>query len=334
MNKSNIITLVISSIVLVFVFCIALMVGSYNISVVGFFKAIFTTDEAYSIQRSVIVNLRLPRTLIALFTGAALSLSGILYQELFQNKLVSPDLLGVSSGSGVGAALALMLGLGSGFVMMFSFIFGVATVLLTIILGRCFKDKSSIMLLLSGIIVGGLMSSILSFIKYLADAETTLAAITYWLMGSFENSTMPKVYILGSIVIVCSVILVILARKINLVGLGKEEATSKGLNYTLYRYIIIIIATLLTASSVAVAGTISWVGLAIPHIVRLACGRETYKTIPITIPVGGIFMIVTDILSRSFSKAEIPISAVTGLFGTIIIIGVVLWNRRNVHEYH
>jgi len=334
MKKASIITTIVSSVVLVFVFCLALMVGSYNISVVGFFKAVFTSDEAYNIQRSVIVNLRLPRTILALFAGIALSLSGLLYQELFQNKLVSPDLLGVSNGSGVGAALAILLGLGSWWVTGFSFVFGMLTVFATTIISRCFKDKTSMMLLLSGIIVGGLMSSILGFIKYLADAETVLASITYWLMGSFGNATMDKSIILAVIVSVCGIIMFVLRNRLDLLALGKEEATSKGLNYNFYRYLVVGIATLLTASSVAFAGTISWVGLVIPHIVRLIVGRNTNHSIPAVIPFGGAFMVVVDIISRSFTKAELPLSAVTGLLCSVIFVAILIYKRRSIYEHH
>jgi len=326
-KRSTIFFLILSTIAFVVVFVIALIVGRYKIAITDFFRMIFSS-EGFVIEHSIIVNLRLPRTIIAALTGIALSISGLLYQETFQNKLVSPDLLGVSSGSGVGAALAIVLGLSPVAISGFAFIFGVGTVIITLSIAKVFQNKSSMVLILSGIIVGGCMSAILSFIKYLADAETTLAGITFWLMGSFENSLISDVYILLPIVAVCCIVVLCISWRINIVALGREEAQAKGINYRAYRILIIGIATLLTASSVAFAGTISWIGLVVPHVVRLLVGRNTKRTIPLCMVFGGTFMIIVDIISRSFTASEIPLSAVTGFFGTIIFV-IILFIRRN-----
>ena len=314
-------------ILLVIAFVLGLTLGRFEISISDFFKMLFSS-ESYEIERSIVLNLRLPRTIIAALTGLALSVSGLLYQETFQNKLVSPDLLGVSSGAGVGAAFSIVMGLSSIFVSFFAFGFGVLTVFATLFVAKIFQNKSSTILTLSGIIVGGCMSAVLSFIKYLADAETTLASITFWLMGSFEHSLMEDVYILLPIVAICSSIVLAISYRVNIVALGREEAQTKGVNYRFYRTLIIIIATLLTASSVAFAGTISWIGLVVPHIVRLMVGRDTRKTIPLSMLFGATFMIIADILSRTFTSSEIPLSAITGFFGTIVFI-VILFARRN-----
>ena len=333
MNKKTALFLALSLLCFILIFVVALMVGKYAIPIDEFFKAAFTSDEAFATQRSVIYSLRLPRTIIAGLTGIGLSLSGLLYQEIFQNKLTSPDLLGVSSGAAVGAALAIILGLGSAFISVFAFIAGVATVILTMLLSKLFKNGSSLTLVLSGIIVGGFMSALLSVIKFLADPVTTLSSITYWLMGSFENSTMEKVFILLPIVGICAVVLIVLSWRINIVAMGKEQAQTKGINYGLYRILIIGIATLLTATSVAFSGTIGWIGLVIPHVVRTLVGRDTVKTIPLCITFGGVFMIVVDILSRSFTNQEIPLSAVTGVIGTVIFVIILVTKRRDVNAY-
>lgn len=330
--KKTLLFLVISLILFFVVFCIALMVGRYNIGIKEFFQAVFTSDEKVNMERSIIVNLRLPRTIMAGLTGIALSVSGLLYQEVFQNKLVSPDLLGVSHGAGAGAAFAIVLGLSSVFISFFSFIFGIVTVFITLLISKIFRNKSSIILLLSGIIVGGFMQAILSLIKYLANPETQLSDITFWLMGSFADTTFKEAWILLPIVVISIIFLLCISWKINVVALGKEEAQTKGTNYVLYRTIIIVISTLLTASSVAFSGTISWIGLVIPHIVRIIIGKNTTRSIPLACTFGGIFMIVVDILSRTFTSAEIPLSAVTGLFGTIIFISLLFMNRRKYYE--
>ena len=333
LKKRTIISFIVSIAVLVIIFAIALMVGRYNIRIDEFFNAIFTNSQDLNTQRSIIVNLRLPRTIMALFVGIGLSLSGLLYQETFRNKLVSPDLLGVSTGASVGAAFAIVLGLSSALISVFAFLIGVLTVFITVMVSKLFKNGSSTILLLSGIIVGGFMSAILSMIKYFSIDITTLASITYWLMGSFESADMKRDYILMGVVAVCTVVLLLISHPINLVNQGKAEAQTKGINYTFYRYLIIIIATLLTAISVCFCGTISWIGLVIPHIVRLLAGRDAKRTIPLCITFGGTFMIVVDVLSRSFTDSEIPLSAVTGLLGTLIFVVILIIKRRKLNEH-
>ena len=323
----------ISIAVFIIIFTLALMLGRYRIAIDDFFKAVFTDDSGLDTQRSIIVNLRLPRTIMAALVGIGLSLSGLLYQETFRNKLVSPDLLGVSTGASVGAALAIVLGLSSAFISVFAFLMGLLTVFITVMVSKLFRNGSSTILLLSGIIVGGFMSAILSLIKYVSNDVTTLASITYWLMGSFESATMTKDYILMGVVGVCVVILLLISHPINLVNQGRAEAQTKGINYNFYRMLIIVIATLLTAISVCFCGTISWIGLVIPHIVRLLAGRDAKRTIPLCITFGGTFMIIVDILSRTFTDSEIPLSAVTGLLGTAIFVVILIIRRRKLNEH-
>lgn len=329
-KKRTIISLIVSIAVFVVIFALALMLGRYQIKIDQFFKAVFTNDAAVKTQRSIIVNLRFPRTIMAAFVGIGLSLSGLLYQETFRNKLVSPDLLGVSTGASVGAALAIILGLSSAFISIFAFVMGLATVTITVLISKLFRNGSSTILLLSGIIVGGFMSAILSIMKYLSSDITTLASITYWLMGSFESANMSRDYILMGVVIVCVVVLMLISHPINLVNQGRSEAQTKGINYNFYRLLIIILSTVLTAISVCFCGTISWVGLIIPHIVRLLVGRDAKRTIPLCVTFGATFMIAVDIISRSFTDSEIPLSAVTGLFGTVVFVIILIIKRRNL----
>ncbi|WP_412031795.1 FecCD family ABC transporter permease [Metamycoplasma buccale] len=233
----------------------------------------------------------------------------------------------------LGAAIAILLGVSSFFISLFSFIFGIITIFLTIFLSKIFKNLSSLFtLILSGIIISSFMAACLSLIKYLANYNTTLPAITFWLLGSFENSTFKNVYILLPIVIFSIIILLVISWRINIVSLGKEEAISRGLNYRVYRIVIILIATLLTASSVAFSGIISWVGLIIPHFVRLIIGRNAKKSIILNALFGGTFMVIVDIFSRSITSSEIPLSAITGFFGSIIFVIILATKRRNFYE--
>ena len=332
-KKRTVIFLTVSIVALLIFFILGLMLGRFNIAIDDFFKAIFTSDASLDTQRSIIVNLRLPRTIMAAFVGMGLSLSGLLYQETFRNKLVSPDLLGVSTGASVGAAIAIVLGLSSAFISIFAFLMGLLTVFVTVMISKLFRNGSSTILLLSGIIVGGFMSAILSLIKYMSGDITTLASITYWLMGSFESANMSRDYILMGVVVVCIIILLLISHPINLVNQGKAEAQTKGINYNFYRGLIIVLSTVLTAISVCFCGTVSWIGLVIPHIVRLIAGRDAKRTIPLCITFGATFMILVDILSRTFTDSEIPLSAVTGLLGTVIFVIILIIKRRKLYEH-
>ena len=265
---------------------------------------------------------------MALLVGIALSLSGLIYQDIFQNKLVSPDFLGVSSGASVGACLAILLGLGGAWICSMSFLFGIIAMLLTLLISRIFRNTSPTILLLSGIVISGLMDSGIGLIKYMADSDNQLGEITYWLLGTFSKVTFNEVYLMVPIVTISVVVLFLLRWRINIISLGKEEAESRGLNYNFYMIVIIFFVTFLTACSVSFCGIIGWVGLVIPHIVRLIIGRNSKNTIPIIIFVGAIFMILSDVISRSFTFSEVPLSVITGFIGTPIFV-YTLYVRRN-----
>lgn len=313
-------------------FVIAILVGRYTITLDNFLKIISGNNAAPTVDRNIVINLRIPRTIVALLTGMALSVSGLVYQEIFNNKLVSPDLLGVSSGASVGAALAIVLGFTGLVVSGFSFVFGLITMFLTLLISKVFRSQSSVFLLLAGVIVGGFMSSSTGLFKYLATSDRQLAEITFWLMGSFSSSTYSSVLILLPIVLAGVLAIFLLRWRINVLSLGHNEATSVGVNYKLLRMVIIVSATLLTAGTVAIAGVIGWVGLVIPHIARQLVGRNAKRTIPVTIIFGACFMIVVDIISRSFTSTEIPLSVVTGFLGTPIFLTILYMKRGVVSE--
>lgn len=318
--------------VLVVVFFLALLMGRYSVSPEAFWTVITGGDPANAIDKSVIVTLRLPRTIVALLVGVALSLSGLVYQETFQNKLVSPDFLGVSTGAGFGATIAIVLGCTGLMISFTAFLFGILTMLITVFIAKMFRSQSQTTLLLSGIIVGGFMSAGISFIKFMADTDKQLGEIVYWLLGTFSKATMKDVWILLPIVAVCALVLYLIRWRINIVALGRSEATTLGLNYTFYRGLIIVISTLLTAAAVAYSGVVGWIGLIIPHLVRLLVGRDSKKTIPLTIMFGATFTIVCDIISRSFTASEIPLSAVTGFLGTPIFIAILYARRKTIYD--
>lgn len=314
--------------ILIMIFILALFFGRYPMSYNVFVQFISGNRSDIQVEISVIRNLRLPRTIVAMLVGAALSVSGLVYQEVFRNKLVSPDFLGVSSGASVGAALAIILGLSAWVISIFSFVIGIFAMGMTVTFANIINRRSPTILVLSGIVVSSFMSALISIIKYLAPSEIILADITFWLMGSYQYAEFDAILMMLPIIVIGAIILYLMRWRLNIVGQGMVEAQTQGLDYKKNLYFIIFIATMLTATSVAFAGVVGWIGLVVPHIVRFFIGKNTKYTLPLVLVFGSIFSIIADILSRSFTASEIPISAITGLLGTIIF-GLTLYINRS-----
>ena len=240
--------------------------------------------------------------------------------------------MGVSSGCCVGAGIAILLGMSSGLVRLMAFAFGFLAVSIAIFLPRLFRNHSALTLVLSGIIVGSFMDSILAIIKYIADRNDKLADIVFWIMGSLAGIQMDEVLSSTLINIVPLVILLFMGWKINVVSLGMEEAQSLGVNYKRDRLIIIACSTLLTANCVSISGNVGWVGLVIPHIARALVGDDSRTSMPIAALAGGLFLMSVDILSRLVSVNEIPLSIITGLIGAVIYTVVLARRGRYLNE--
>lgn len=310
-------------------FIAAMCLGKYPVSPTDSLKILFgRNDVSDAMAINVVTGLRLPRLLASLACGAALALSGATYQGVFQNPLVSPDFLGVSQGACVGAAIAILAGSGSAIIQLFAFLGGLAAVLLTLLIPFLMRSNSNLTLVLSGIIVGGVMSSLLGFLKYIADPETQLAAITYWQMGSFSYITMDSLLKILPLMILPAIILFALAWRVDIVSLGETDAKILGTNVGQIRTISVICATFLTASAVCIAGSIGWVGLVIPHLARMLAGNSNRHLFPVSCLLGGVFMLLVDTLTRLIGPAEMPISILTGLIGAPFYAWI-LYRRRN-----
>lgn len=281
---------------------------------------------------NVVGLIRLPRTVAAFIVGSCLSTAGNAFQSTFQNRLVSPDVLGVSAGACVGAALSILLGVNSYLTGVFAFLSGIAAVFLALLLPKLFRSNKTITLVLSGIIVGSLMDSILGLIKFVSDREDKLAEITFWIMGGLSGMSAEKICTVLPIYIAAAVGIFCLRWKINVLALGEEEARTLGLHYRLYRLLVIGFSTLLTAVSVSLSGNVGWVGLVVPHISRALVGGDNRFAIPISFLFGGSFMIFVDMLARNLSVDEIPLSIITGLIGTVIYSAVLIRRGGEFHE--
>lgn len=263
----------------------------------------------------VVMGLRLPRIFAAIIVGGSLSLSGATYQGIFRNPLISPSFLGISSGATVGAATAILMGLPSAYIQFFAFLGGLLAIGITILIPTIIRSQSNIMLVLSGIIVGGAMTSAMGLLKYLADPERELAAIVYWQMGSLTYIKFPTVLSVLPAIVVSGIMLLAMSWWINVISMGEREAQSLGANFRGIRNLAILCATLLTASSVCIAGTIGWIGLVIPHFARMMVGPDNTALFPASFLVGGIFLLVVDTFARTVGAAELPLSILTGSIG-------------------
>jgi ABC-type Fe3+-siderophore transport system, permease component len=276
---------------------------------------------------SIVLNVRLPRVLASVMIGAMLSLSGAVYQSVFRNPLVSPDLLGVSSGAAVGASAAILLGAGLATRQLFAFAGGILAVFITSLVPRLLRNRSNMMLVLSGIIVGGFLSSVLAIMKFVAEEQTELASIVYWQLGSLASILGHELLAIFPVFLVCSTLLLLLSWRINILSFGDLEARTLGVNLRQVRTIVIICASLLTASAVSVSGTIGWVGLVIPHLGRLVGGSDNTRSMPLTLLIGAIFMLLIDTLARTITSVEIPLSILTGFVGAPLY-ALLLYKQR------
>lgn len=300
-------------------------VGRFNIGVKDLVTILFspiTGCEQYwdDTLGTVVLNVRLPRIILAVFAGGALSLSGASYQTLFKNPMVSPDILGVSSGAGFGAALAMLMELGWVEIQLFAFIFGTIAVGIAFFAGSMLGRRSMTILVLAGIAVSGMFQAMLSIVKYLADTESVLPSITFWLMGSLGKASLKDV---GNVFppICLSVILIYLFRhQINALSVSEEEASTLGVNVKLVKAVVVASSTILTVATVSVCGIIGWIGVITPHVARMIIGASFSRVAPASFLIGALFLLLIDNIIRGVPGAELPLGVLTALVGTPIFL--------------
>lgn len=320
---------------LILIFLWSLGTGRYDLNILSvskiFLSRFISISPSWDIKaESVLFTLRLPRALAAVLVGGALALSGGSYQGVFKNPLVSPDMLGVSAGASVGAGIGILMNQGILGIQISSFIGGIIAVMLTSNIPKILRNNSDLILVLSGVIVGGLMNSLMGIIKYMADSETQLPEITYWQMGSLARVSDKDLIFLGPIIIVFTAILLLVGWRINILSLGEKEARSLGVDVGKFRGLIIICSTILTASSVCISGTIGWVGLVIPHFSRMIIGPDNNKMLPLSFVFGASFMLLIDTLARALTSSELPLTILTGLIGAPFYLFLLVKQRMKI----
>ena len=268
----------------------------------------------------ILWTLRLPRIVGALLIGAALACAGLAYQKNFANPLVSPDLLGVANGAAVGAAGAILLNAPWCLIQLMAFAGGLLAVTLALLLPRLLHQPGKLALLLAGVVISGFMQAVLGLFKYLADPDSQLQSIVYWQLGSLDKLDFPT--LLAGLPSLAIGFGLLFALRWHLTGMatGMTTARSVGINPAQEQGLVVLAATLLTASAVALCGTIGWVGLVIPHLARMLIGDDARFSLPLAACLGAGFMLVVDTLARCLSAGEIPLGILTGFIGTPVFI--------------
>ena len=306
-------------------FLLSFVVGRYGVPlgqvVRILLSGVLPLEQTWTDNMAIaVLNVRLPRILLACLVGCGLSAAGTGYQTVFQNPMAAPDILGASSGACFGAALAILTGQGAVMITVFAFLASLLSVALVYLVGNHTRGNRVVNLLLAGIMVGSLFSACTSYIKLVADPTDQLPQITYWLMGSLSGTRMGTVRFAAVCMAVGLVPLLLLRWRMNLLTLSPDEARAMGVHTDRLRLAVILCATVLTASAVSVSGMIGWVGLVIPHLSRRIVGSDCRRLMPMSCLFGAAFLLLVDNMARCLTATEIPIGILTAFVGAPFFI--------------
>jgi iron complex transport system permease protein len=302
---------------------VSITLGRFSIDISEIGRLLRGLEPSTEQIGAIFFNVRLPRIIMACLVGCCLSVAGASYQGVFQNPMAAPDILGASSGAAAGAALAILLELSSLTVMIFAFAFSFGTIALVMLVSRAARGSRLIGIVLAGIMIRSVADAVTSFIKLVADPNSILPEITFWMMGSLAKTT-PQAVTLALIPMALGIIPLLLLRwRINVLTLSEDEAKSVGVNVSAVRFAVIVCATLITAASVSVSGLIGWVGLVIPHLMRRLVGNDYRSLTPACVFGGGLFLLLVDDVSRNLFLTEIPIGILTSVIGAPFFIWLI-----------
>lgn len=303
------------------VIMISLFIGRYPVSVGEALAVLASQAGIIEVELpvnviNVVWNIRLPRAVLGAAVGGSLAVSGAAFQGLFRNPLVSSDILGVSAGAGFGASLAIVFFQGQpAFIYLFAFGCGIAAVALSYLIGFSYNSTPTIMLVLGGVIVKAIFSSLVSLLKYLADPYEQLPSIVFWLMGSLASARYEDLLVAALPMAAGMAGLFAMRWRLNVLAMGDKEAQALGINISLTKGLAILCAALATAAAVCVSGTIGWVGLVIPHIGRMLAGDDNTVLIPVSISLGATYLVLVDNLARTLTGSELPLGILTAIIG-------------------
>jgi iron complex transport system permease protein len=314
---------------------LALTVGRYPVGLgdlisVLFAKAVGHRADVPPAVESVILQVRGPRVIAAMLVGAALAVAGTAFQGLFRNPLVSPDILGASSGAALGAVVGIYLSLGVFAIQTVAFVGGLIAVGIVYVIGASVRSRDPILVLvLTGVVVGSLFGAGVGLVKYLADPYNQLPAMTFWLLGSLSATGVHDLLPLFGPIAVGAAVLVALRWRMNVMSLPEEEARALGVATGPLRIAIVAAATLVTSASVATAGIIGWVGLVVPHLARSLVGPDFARLLPAAAILGGGYLLLIDTLARTMAQVEIPLGILTAVIGTPFFIWLLASVQKN-----
>ena len=335
MTRSAVPGLAIATAVLIAGLLLAFTVGRYPVSLAELASVLFSKITAHRADvspavESVIMQVRGPRVLAAALVGAALAVAGTAFQGLFRNPLVSPDILGASSGAALGAVIGIFFSLGVIAIQAFAFVGGLLAVAAVYVIGSAVRSRDPILVLvLTGVVVGSLLGAGVGLVKYLADPYNQLPAMTFWLLGSLAAANVSDLLPLFGPVGVGTAVLIALRWRMNVMSLPEEEARSLGVATGPLRIAIVAAATLTTSASVATAGIIGWVGLVVPHLARSLVGPDFARLLPAAAILGGGYLLLIDTLARTAAEVEIPLGILTAVVGTPFFIWLLASMQRN-----
>lgn len=320
---------------MVAIFLISMTQGIYPLSLHEIFQIIgsllgLSTEYTHN-GWVAFMNVRLPRLTACIFVGAALSVSGAAYQGIFHNPMVSPDLLGASSGAAFGACVSILLSASILVQQLSAFVCGIAAVVLTLAISSIVsrRENNTTTLVLTGMVVSSLFSAGVSITKLLADTDSQLGEITFWLMGSMASIKLSALPILIVPVIISLVPLLLLSYRLNPLSFGDEEARTLGVNVKAVRLVMIGCATLATSASVAGCGMVGWIGLVIPHLMRFLVGPDYKYLLPASAMGGAIFLMLVDNITRIFFTVEVSIGILTALIGAPFFLILLVRGRES-----
>jgi len=313
---------------------VAVTVGRYPVTLAELIEVLVSrlmgrTAAVPPAVENVVLLVRGPRVVAAVLVGGALAVAGTAFQGLFRNPLVSPDILGASSGAALGAVLGIYFSLGVIGIEGLAFAGGLVAVAAVYVIGSLLHSRDPILVLvLTGVVVGALLGAGVGLVKYLADPYNQLPAMTFWLLGSLAATTVADLLPLTGPVAVGTIVLIALRWRLNVMSLPEDEARALGLATGPFRIAIVTAATLVTSASVATSGIIGWVGLVVPHLARALVGPDFPRLIPTAALLGGGYLLFIDTLARTAAPVEIPLGILTAVIGTPFFIWLLAGMQR------
>lgn len=279
-------------------------------------------------KQFVLVQLRLPRIVAAVLVGAVMAGAGVAMQAVFRNPLVSPFVLGISNGATLGAALGIVFWNGVPWVTE-ALAFAGGLVAVGLAYGLSGSGRSTVTLLLFGMIVSSTAHALIGLLQVFADTDNRLPALTFWMLGGLDGITLDALWTIVPLAILCLLFLLAWSHRLNLLALGDKEARLLGVDVGRAKPVVLAVATLMVATCVAKTGVIAWIGLVIPHLGRSMIGADNRSLLPLSLVLGGLFLLGADDLARVLIRGELPVGVITAIIGCPVF-GLMLWRQRNV----